>query len=148
MDDLYLSSDFLSLIVPFRNILGIIPSAPITIGITVTIMFYSFFSSLARSRYLLSLVVFLVFIRYSFLIFLFIFMGSAFQYSPVFVIFLFHRAFWFVLHLVVMFLPLFVVFSLFIIYMAHFSMPNFIPISWLHTPGFIFGKQVDILYAH
>ena len=28
-----------------------IPSAPITIGITVTFMFYSFFSALARSKY-------------------------------------------------------------------------------------------------
>ena len=37
---------------PFTNPLGIIPSAPITIGITVIFMFYSFFSSLARSRYL------------------------------------------------------------------------------------------------
>ena len=34
------------------NPLLIVPSAPITIGITVTIMLHSFFSSLARSRYL------------------------------------------------------------------------------------------------
>ena len=32
--------------------LGIVPSAPITIGITVTFMFHSFFSSLAKSKYL------------------------------------------------------------------------------------------------
>ena len=36
----------------FTNSLGIIPSAPITIGITVIFMFPRFFSSLARSRYL------------------------------------------------------------------------------------------------
>ena len=32
--------------------LGIVPSSLITVGITVTLMFHSFFSSLARSRYL------------------------------------------------------------------------------------------------
>ena len=37
---------------PFTNLLGIVPSVPITIGIIVTLMFHSFFSSLARSRYL------------------------------------------------------------------------------------------------
>ena len=38
---------------PFTNLLGIVPSAPITISITVTIMFHSFFfSSLAMSTYL------------------------------------------------------------------------------------------------
>ena len=37
---------------PFTNSLGIVPSAPTTIGITVTFMFHSFFSSIARSRYL------------------------------------------------------------------------------------------------
>ena len=36
---------------PFTNHSGIIPSASITIGITVTFMFHSFFSSLACSRY-------------------------------------------------------------------------------------------------
>ena len=36
---------------PFINYWGIVPSAPIKIGITVTFMFYSFFSSLTRSRY-------------------------------------------------------------------------------------------------
>ena len=37
---------------PFINPLGIVPSAPITIGITITFMFFCFFSSLVRSRYL------------------------------------------------------------------------------------------------
>ena len=37
---------------PFINPLVIVPRAPITIGIIVTFMFYSFFNSLARSRYL------------------------------------------------------------------------------------------------
>ena len=36
---------------PFANPLGIVPSAPITIGITVIFMFHSFFSPLARDRY-------------------------------------------------------------------------------------------------
>ena len=31
--------------------LGTVPSAPITVGITLTFMFYSLFSSLARSKY-------------------------------------------------------------------------------------------------
>ena len=37
---------------PFSNPLVTLPNAPITIGIIVTCMFHSFFSSLARSRYL------------------------------------------------------------------------------------------------
>ena len=37
---------------PFTNPLGIVPRAPITIGITVTFIFHNFFSSLARFRYL------------------------------------------------------------------------------------------------
>ena len=37
---------------PFNNPLVTVPKAPITIGITVTCMFHSFFNSLARSRYL------------------------------------------------------------------------------------------------
>ena len=37
---------------PFNNPLVTVPKAPITIGIIVTFMFYSFFNSLARSRYL------------------------------------------------------------------------------------------------
>ena len=37
---------------PFTNPLGIVQSATTTIGLTVTFMFHSFFSSLARSRYL------------------------------------------------------------------------------------------------
>ena len=37
---------------PFTNTLGIVPSAPITTGITVTFLLDSFFNSLARSRYL------------------------------------------------------------------------------------------------
>ena len=36
----------------FTNSLGIVPSVPTTIGITITFMFHSFFNSLARSRYL------------------------------------------------------------------------------------------------
>ena len=36
---------------PFNNSLVIVPSTPITIGTIVTFMFYSFFNSLARSRY-------------------------------------------------------------------------------------------------
>ena len=36
---------------PCANSLVTLPSAPITIGITVTFMFHSFFNSLARSRY-------------------------------------------------------------------------------------------------
>ena len=35
---------------PFINSLGIVPSAPVTIDITVTFMFYSLFSSQARPR--------------------------------------------------------------------------------------------------
>ena len=38
--------------VPFNNHLVIVPKAPITIGIIVTFIFYSFFNSLTRSRYL------------------------------------------------------------------------------------------------
>ena len=37
---------------PFNNPLVTVPKAPITISITVTFMFRSFFNSLARSRYL------------------------------------------------------------------------------------------------
>ena len=37
---------------PFSNPLVTFPNAPITIGITVTCMFHSFFQFLARSRYL------------------------------------------------------------------------------------------------
>ena len=37
---------------PFSNHLVIVPNAPITAGIIVTFMFYSFFNSLTRSRYL------------------------------------------------------------------------------------------------
>ena len=37
--------------IPFIYYWGIVPSAPIKIGITVTFMLYSFFSSLTRSRY-------------------------------------------------------------------------------------------------
>ena len=37
---------------PFNNPLVAVPKAPITIGTIVTFMFYSFFNSLARSRYL------------------------------------------------------------------------------------------------
>ena len=36
----------------FSNLLVTVPNAPITIGIIVTCIFHSFFSSLARSRYL------------------------------------------------------------------------------------------------
>ena len=36
----------------FNNPLVTVPKAPITIGISVTFMFYGFFNSLARSRYL------------------------------------------------------------------------------------------------
>ena len=36
----------------FINPFGVVPIAPITIGITVSFMFHWFFSSLARSRYL------------------------------------------------------------------------------------------------
>ena len=37
---------------PFSNPLATVPNAPITIGIIVTCVFYSFFNFLARSRYL------------------------------------------------------------------------------------------------
>ena len=37
---------------PINNPLVIVPKAPITIGTIVTLMFHSFFNSLARSRYL------------------------------------------------------------------------------------------------
>ena len=37
---------------PFNNSLVTVPKAPITIGIIITFMFYSFFNSLARSKYL------------------------------------------------------------------------------------------------
>ena len=37
---------------PFSNPLVTVPKVPITIGIIVTSMFHSFFTSLARSRYL------------------------------------------------------------------------------------------------
>ena len=40
---------------PFNNPLVTVPKAPIIIGIIVIIMFHSFFSSLARSRYLILL---------------------------------------------------------------------------------------------
>ena len=40
--------------------LGIVPSAPITIGITVTFIFYGFFRSLARSRYYLSFIIIII----------------------------------------------------------------------------------------
>ena len=37
---------------PYTNPLVTVPRAPITIGITVTFMFHSFFNSLTRPRYL------------------------------------------------------------------------------------------------
>ena len=37
---------------PFDNPLVIVPNAPITIGTIVTLMFYSFFNSLSKLRYL------------------------------------------------------------------------------------------------
>ena len=37
---------------PFTNLLRIVPSAPIIIGLTVTLIFYSLYDSLDRSRYL------------------------------------------------------------------------------------------------
>ena len=37
---------------PFINPLVTVPRVPITIGINITFMFYNFFNSLARSRYL------------------------------------------------------------------------------------------------
>ena len=37
---------------PFNNLLVTVPKVPITVGITVTFMFHTFFNSLARSRYL------------------------------------------------------------------------------------------------
>ena len=40
---------------PFNNPLVTVPKAPITIGIIVTFIFHSFFNSLARSRYFISL---------------------------------------------------------------------------------------------
>ena len=43
---------------PFINPLVTVPRAPITTGIYVTFMFYSFFNSLARSRYLFFLLSF------------------------------------------------------------------------------------------
>ena len=39
-------------LIPFTNLLGTVPRAPIIIGITVTFMFHSLFSSQARSWYL------------------------------------------------------------------------------------------------
>ena len=53
--------------VPCNNPLVTVPNAPITIGVIVTFMFHSFFSSLARLRYLAfcSLSVFSVVSRYS-----------------------------------------------------------------------------------
>ena len=38
--------------IPCTNSFVIVPSAPVTIGITITFMFHSFFNPLARSRYL------------------------------------------------------------------------------------------------
>ena len=37
---------------PFNNLIVTVPKAPITIGTIVTLMFHSFFNSLAKSRYL------------------------------------------------------------------------------------------------
>ena len=51
LDSLYPSADPKSSR-PFDNPLVIVPKAPITIGTIVTFMFYSFFNSLAMSRYL------------------------------------------------------------------------------------------------
>ena len=48
---------------PFNNPLVIVPRAPITIGTIVTFMFHSFFNSLAKSRYLLLLSLFVVVIN-------------------------------------------------------------------------------------
>ena len=45
----------------FNNSLLTVPKAPITVGIIVTLMFHSFFNSLARSRRLLSLFTFFQF---------------------------------------------------------------------------------------
>ena len=50
---------------PYINPLVTVPKAPITIGITVTFMFHSFFSSLARSRYLSPFSLSFSFIQYS-----------------------------------------------------------------------------------
>ena len=49
---------------PLTKPLGTIPSAPVIIGITVTIMFHSFFNSLARFKYL-SIFSFLIFFLWS-----------------------------------------------------------------------------------
>ena len=38
--------------IPLSKLLGIVPNAPITIGITVTFMFHRFLISLGRSKYL------------------------------------------------------------------------------------------------
>ena len=48
------------------KLLGFIPSAPITIGITITFMFHNFFSSLARFKHLfVPLFVFFIFPQWS-----------------------------------------------------------------------------------
>ena len=69
LDSLYPSANFKSSR-PFNNPLVIVPNTPITIGTIVTFMFHSFFSSLARSRYLsffsLSFKFILQFCRFSF----------------------------------------------------------------------------------
>ena len=49
----------------FNNPLVIVPNAPITIGTIITIMFHSFFYSLARSRYLSFFSLFFGFILWS-----------------------------------------------------------------------------------
>ena len=51
LESLYLSANF-QVLQAFNNPLVIVPKAQITIGTIVTIMFHSFFNSLARSRYL------------------------------------------------------------------------------------------------
>ena len=47
----------------FSKLSGIVPSALITIGITVTFMFHSFFNSLAGSWYLLLLFLLEIFLH-------------------------------------------------------------------------------------
>ena len=66
LEILYSSSLFPTLPGLFPNLWGTVPSAQITFGITVIFMFYSFLSSLAKSKYL-SLFRFLWFSLSSFL---------------------------------------------------------------------------------
>ena len=135
---------FLTHLVSLPSFWGFFRVVPITTDITITLLFFCFYSSLARSKYLSlfslkdSLVSWFSFFCWQLLglvfqvIFLFFLSSPLVWWCPFLVFFgtckfIFQQAFWFFLDLAVLCLLLFVS-SLLIISMAHLSMLNSIPI--------------------